>query len=139
MRYKICHTFFKQFSYKRASKRDKKRKNISTRMQSSIIISFLLISIAHSEKNDKFPDLINSEPWLYWQRLGVFHHKLPKRAQKESIVIKQRIKQQRLRMKIAKMLGQVKNLNDKTKENTAIKARKKSARLNKFNQFHNKT
>ena len=99
----------------------------------------MLISIAHSEKNDKFPDLINSEPWLYWQRLGVFHHKLPKRAKIESIVIEQRIKQKVLRMKISKMLGQVKKLNDKTKANTTKKAKKKSARFNKFKQFHNKT
>ena len=105
-------------------------------MKSSTIISFLLIGIVHSEKNDKFPDLINSEPWLYWQRFGVFHHKLPKRAKIESIVIKQRIKQQILRMKISKMLGQVKKLNGKKKANSNKKLKTKSTRFNKFNQFH---
>ena len=107
-------------------------------MKSTLIILFLLIGIVHSEKNDKFPDIVNSEPWLYWQRLGVFHHKLPKRANMESIVIRQRIKQKLLRMKIAKMLGKVKKLNDKTKANSKKTAKVKSARFNKFSQFHTK-
>ena len=107
-------------------------------MKSSLIIAVLLIGIVLSEKNDKFPDIINSEPWLYWQRLGVFHHKLPKRANMESIVIRQRIKQKLLRMKIAKMLGQVKKLNGKTKTNSKHEPKSKSPRFNKFNRFHNK-
>ena len=107
-------------------------------MKSSLIIAVLLIGIVRSEQNDKFPDLVNSEPWLYWQRLGVFHHKLPKRANIETMVIQQRIKQKLLRMKIAKMLGKVKILNGKTKANSKKNAKSKSARFNKFNQFHTK-
>ena len=107
-------------------------------MKSSLIIAVLLIGIVRSEQNDKFPDLVNSEPWLYWQRLGVFHHKLPKRANIETMVIQQRIKQKLLRMKIAKMLGKVKILNGKTKANSKKNAKVKSARFNKFNQFHTK-
>ena len=105
MRYKICRTF-EELYIKGPQKLWEIVQNTLPRMKSSTIISFLLIGIVQSGKNDKFPELINSEPWLYRQRLGVFHHKLPKRAKKESIVIKQQL----IRMKIAKMIGQVKKL-----------------------------
>ena len=106
------------------------------RMKILIIVSVLLIGILHAAKNDHFPDLINSEPWLYWQRLGVFHQKLPKRLKMESVVIQERIKQKILRIKIANILGQAKKLNVKTRTNTKKSANMKSARFARFNQYH---